>query len=94
MFCAAASPSHKLFQKKKRLKIRIWSIRIVIANLSGFSIFLNILYRESFVKSYSIRACFENKAFFITGSLQPFVEQIISGGKQKMLKKTVSMRLL
>ena len=43
-------------------------------------------------ESYSIRACFE-KGIFITDSLQPFVEQLISGGKQKMSKKTVSMRL-
>ena len=43
--------------------------------------------------SLGIRACFEKDVFY-NGQFTAIVEQLISGEKQKMSKKTVFMRLL
>ena len=83
----------KLLLKSLRIYIVFFEnifmvMRNIKFNLVSRVTFLNrhVLYRGGvFVKSYSIRVCFE-KTFFITGSLQPFAEQLISGRKQKMSK--------
>jgi hypothetical protein len=55
---------------------------------------MSIYTGSSFGESFSIRACFQKRVFLKRTVYKHFFVQLISGGKQKMSKKTVSMRLL